>query len=181
MGGTLEEKNLGWSEHLQSEEGAFIPKLRQQLGALKLIADKLPQKSRLTLANGILLSKICYLIQIWGAAHKNKIKKVQTILNCAARFVTRSHKRISSKKLKKLCNWLNVTELIEQHSLVSMWKIVNLNIPTAIREHIAVNEENKLTTRPPRLKTVAKSFKHRTIKSWNNLPELIRMTKNIKT
>ena len=41
-----------------------------------------------SLANGLLITKICYLLPVWGAAPKTQLEKVQTIMNRVARFVT---------------------------------------------------------------------------------------------
>ena len=55
-----------------------------------------------------------------------------------------------------------------------MWNIVNRSIPRTIRDHITVNDNNTLFTRPARLKSFANNFKHRTLKTWNKLPTQIR-------
>ena len=63
-------RNLRWSEHLISGDKAVLPTIRKKIGALKLLSNKLPMKSRQTLANGFVLSNLNYAIQIWGAADK---------------------------------------------------------------------------------------------------------------
>ena len=59
-------QNLGWSEHIETGEKALLPRLRRQLGALKLLARELPKKSKLLLSNGLIISKINYMAQAWG-------------------------------------------------------------------------------------------------------------------
>ena len=97
LGGNIGQ-NLDWKSHLFTEEKALVPRLRKHLGALKLLSRELPQKSKLLLSNGLIVSKICYLIQVWGSTHKSDIRKVQTILNQTARFVTNSSKRTKHKQ-----------------------------------------------------------------------------------
>ena len=172
-------QNLGWLHHLETGKKALLPRLRKQLGAIKLLAKELPTKSKLLLSNGLIISKVCYMIQIWGAASNKLIRKVQVIVNQAARFITGANRRTRTNKLMESCKWLSVRELIDHQSLISMWIIVYLGIPAQIREHLAISDEHIITTRPARLKLVQRSFKHRTLKIWNNLPQEIRDTKKI--
>ena len=177
--GTNISRDLGWSGHLFSGDSALLPSIRKKLGALKLLSDRLPTKSRLALVNGLIVSRIIYAIQVWGATGKNNIRKVQSLLNAAARFVHKAERRTSTIKLMRLCGWLNVSELIEHHSMLTMWNIVNREIPQTISDHITINNMNTISTRPPRLKLTAAGFKHRTIKLWNSLPTHIRISDKI--
>ena len=180
LGGNISH-NLTWSDHLNNGHKAILPTIRSKLGALKSIANKLPFKSKLLLVNGYILSRFCYIIQVWGAATKNDKRKAQATLNAAARFVTKCGRRTSTTTLMKKCHWLTINELIEYHSNITMWNIIYRNIPQTISDHITINQDNIVTTRPARLKTVARSFKHRTTKSWNSLPSSIRNTDRLKT
>ena len=123
LGGNL-SNNLCWKEQLKSGEKSLLPRLRKQLGALNLLAKQLPYSSRLLLSNGLLLSKISYFIQIWGAAPRSQLQKVQTVLNAAARFVTGLNKQTSTRTLMTKC-WLaacrghghlSFTRLLLEHS-----------------------------------------------------------------
>ena len=42
--------------------------------------------ARNTLARGLVISKITYLISVWGGATRNYRRKAQTLLNSAARW-----------------------------------------------------------------------------------------------
>ena len=48
-------------------------------------------KTRKMIANGIVMSKIIYLIQLWGSAPKYLIYFLQKLQNKAARLVTRKN------------------------------------------------------------------------------------------
>ena len=109
LGGNV-SNNLTWTDHLTAGEGAILPKLRKQIGALSLLSNQLPEFSRLLLANGLLMSKVSYLIQVWGSAPKSQLKK---------------YKQLD-------------TDMI-------------------------------ITTVPPRLLTVANSYRWKTIGAWNQL------------
>ena len=69
------QRNLTWGAHLETGERALLPELRRKLGGLNHLSHHLPRKSRLILANGVIISRISYLIQIWGGCHEKYIKK----------------------------------------------------------------------------------------------------------
>ena len=163
-------RNLGWSAHLITGQKVLLPKLRKQLGAHKLISRELPCKSKLLLANGLIISKICYMIQAWGGEQDNLLRKMQTILNDTAQFVTGLNKCTRMSKLMKCCNWLNIHELIDYQSLITLWRTVYLNIPEQIAEHLAISEDKTISTKPARLLIVIRSSRHITVKVWNLLP-----------
>ena len=60
------EQNLAWNSHLLTGEKAVIPACRKQLGSLRYISHQIPRKSRLVLANGLIISRILYDIALWG-------------------------------------------------------------------------------------------------------------------
>ena len=81
-------RDLSWNHHLETGDKSVLPILRKQLGALYLLVKQLPKSSRQLLANGLFMSKLTYLVQLWGFAPKSVLKKVQVLMNKAARFVT---------------------------------------------------------------------------------------------
>ena len=81
-------KNLNWTAHLSTGEKPLISTVKSKIGALNSIKKELPMSARLTLANGIILSRIQYMIPVWGGIPRSKIKQIQTLLNMTARFVT---------------------------------------------------------------------------------------------
>ena len=173
LGGNV-SNNLTWTHHIESGDKAMIPQLRKQMGALNMLSKQIPQSSKLILSNGLIISRVCYLIQIWGSASKTQIKKVQRIVNAAARFVTGKNKRTSTSQLMIDCNWLHVHEQCTYQSLVSMWSTVHRQIPRQLFDQIQVDNQMYITTAPPRLLTVAHSYRWKTIAHWNQLEDDIR-------
>ena len=100
------QDNLSWQSHLSTGEKALLPITCQKLGALKHIGRYMPRTSRHILATGMILSRIQYLIQIWGGTERKYIKKVQMLLNATARFVTGKSRITSTRNLMTSCNWL---------------------------------------------------------------------------
>ena len=63
--------------------------LTTRLSALKIIGKVAPFKTRKMLADGIFMSKLIYLIPLWGGCEKYLIRSLQVIQNKAARVVTK--------------------------------------------------------------------------------------------
>ena len=167
-------RDLSWSDHLENGEKSILPILRRQIGALFLLVKQLPKTSRLMLTNGLFMSKLCYLLQIWGSASKNLLKKVQVTMNKAARFVTGWSKRTNTTILMKACNWLLIEELISYQSMISLWNILHKKVPIQIFEQLTLDNDFIVTTNAPRLLLTSNSFKYRSIGKWNQLDLNIR-------
>ena len=58
--------NLLWSSHLETGERALFPQVRKHLGMLRSKGRMIPLTSRNNIARGLLLSKINYLMILWG-------------------------------------------------------------------------------------------------------------------
>ena len=172
-------RDLNWSDHLENGEKSILPILRKQIGALSLLVKQLPKTSRLMLSNGLFMSKLCYLIQIWGSASNKLLKKVQVTMNRAARFVTGWGRRTNTIKLMRACNWLLVKEIITYQSLITLWSVIHRKIPIEITEQLNIDNEGIITTIAPRLILTSKSFKYRAIGSWNQLESNIRLEKSL--
>ena len=98
LGGNLQD-NLSLQAHLLTGDKAILPVIRQKLGALRYMGKNLPRASRLTLATGMIVSQINYIIQVWGGTERKYLKKVQVLLNDTARFVTGLPRRTSTAHL----------------------------------------------------------------------------------
>ena len=123
LGGFIHE-DLKWKEHIVDNENSLIKSLTTCLNALKKMSTCANFKMRLMVANGIFISKLIYLIPLWGGACGYLVKMLQVVQNQAARYVTRSSWFTPSNVLLKQCNWLSVAQLSAYHSLVTTHKIM---------------------------------------------------------
>ena len=74
LGATL-QNNLTWQAHLETAEKAIIPEARRKLGALYSLKKFLPQSSRLQLATSLIVSKLVYLVPLWGGGDPESHQK----------------------------------------------------------------------------------------------------------
>ena len=165
--------------HIETGEKHLLGELRKKLGAMKHLSKQFPTNCRKTLATGIILSKIIYMIQIWGGATAHYLNKIQTIMNNNSRFVLKLGRRTSTRKLMQEMGWLDVRELSLYHSLVIMCNITRRKIPYQIAEKMLINDDWTLQTHPARLLTTKNCFRVRTTEDWNKLDPEIRTTQSL--
>ena len=166
--------NLTWNSHLETGVKPLLPTLRKNLGLLKSLGKKLPPGSRNTLATGFLLSRINYLIGVWGGAPNSWIIKVQSIQNAAARWVSSSHRRTRISTLLELTGWMSVAEMTTLSTITQMWKIIHKNSPSNLAEKISVDPANrKIKTQDTRLQFTRQRYLYRASENWNKLPQYL--------
>ena len=191
LGLTLDQ-NMEWKKHLETGQEAMLSKLRRKLGGLKLVGKHLTKRSKLQLVNRIIMSKIGYMIEIWGDTkfQKNVMTKIQRLQNTAAKFVPGKGRRTPTKQLMEECNWMSIRQLAAYCSILSLWKVVNLGQPECLRSKILTVEDKEKRTRKlmgggleskdqPELEIVKRSWRWRAIILWNDLPRNLREEKDI--
>jgi hypothetical protein len=98
-------EDLKWKEHLLTNEHSVIRQLTSRVNGLCLISSRASFQTRLMVANGIVISQLCYLIQLLGGCEGYLLNSLQIILNRAARSVTGHNRFTSIRKLLTTCNW----------------------------------------------------------------------------
>ena len=178
-----------WNNHLRDNEKSLFKFLTSRINGLSKISYLASFKNRKMIANGIVMSLIVYLIQVYGGCSDYLIKFIQVLQNKAARKVTKLGWGTSTKVLLGQCGWLSVHQLVEYHSLVLMFKILQEKKPVYIHEKVSASFARK--TRLAKGGTIREtrmfekdpgitSFIPRTTKSWNRLPDKMRTMKKLK-
>ena len=107
--------------------------------ALRKVSYLSKFKDRKMIANGLVMSLIVHLIQLYGGCSDYLIKFIQTLQNKAARVVTRLGWRTPTRTLLLQCGWLSVRQLVEYHSLVLMFKILQDRKPIYIYSQVSTS------------------------------------------
>ena len=169
-------KDSTWSHHLELGEKPIVKSLRSILGILSHISKHMPIKSRLLLANGLFLSKLVYLLPMWGGLTNKDSKTLQILINKCARMVLGVSRRVRTRALMEGCGWLYFRELVQYHSLVQMYKIINLGVPVNLRNKLNILPNKTIEFPPARLKISRRSFRWRTSQDWNDLSDTLRFS-----
>ena len=162
LGGNL-NKYMSWKHHIEQGPKAVLPALRSQIGILTFLSKNIPRKSKQLLANGLVISKVLYLIAMWGGLSKSDCRKFQTLLNKCARMITGRPRKTRTCVLMTDCNWLYFVELVEFHSVLTMWKILRKNIPYHLSRSISLDDRNMAVLPAGRIQLVRSSFLWRTL------------------
>ena len=123
------QNNGSWEAHTTTGKKPLLPGLRKQIGMLSRLRYNTSQKVRLQLVNGLILSRLNYMICIWGNTSENTRSKAQVVLNSAARFVCGALKTTRISTLMTECNWMSIDELTTYFSLMCMWKTIWQKVP----------------------------------------------------
>ena len=87
----------------------MIKTLQTRYNALKIVCRVASFKQRKIIADGIFMSKLIYMIQVWVGCEKYLLKALQTTQNRAARAVTRLSWDTPVNIILNQCGWLSVT------------------------------------------------------------------------
>ena len=140
------------------------------------------------IADGIFMSKLVYLIPLWGGCEKFLLKSLQTIQNKAARTVTKLDIYTPTETLLKQCNWLSVNQLVVFHSLALVYKTMKHKSPKYLYEKLSGDFQYQYGTRFASQNRIGpryaaeyqlsnRSFQFRASEQWNNVPTDIRQAK----
>ena len=173
------QNDTSWKSHLQTGEKPLMSALRKRLGALKHLGTQVPKNGRKLLATGLIISKLIYMIPVWGGAPITYIRKLQRIVNNSARYILNGARRWKTDRLMEEVNWLRVDEMMEFHSLLTLWKILRKQTPKYLAQKFIIGDDWRISTSSPRLQITASAFRWRSREMWNRLPDDIRLLENI--
>ena len=172
--------------------------LNNRLNALKKVSKAASFKSRKMVANGIIISRLLYLIPLWSGCEGYLLNSLQIVQNKAARLVTKCGKRTPVKSLLNQCGWLSVAQLSVFHSLVLVFKVLETKSPQYLYDKLSgtqeeMHYETRYTREQQRNQTIKlgpdshaegelakRSFKYRASAKWNTLPLSIRQARNLR-
>ena len=181
--------NFSWNHHLRDYEYSLNQQLTSTINALRKISYSASFATRKMIANGIVLSRIIYVIQIWGGTHDYLLKMLQILQNKAARFVTNLDIFTSQAKLLQQCGWLSVKQLVDYHSLTLIFKCKKEQKPVFLFK--TLSQEFNYRTRAATTGSIvfnhaissdiAKSaFIARSTQLWNSLPPQIKQADSLQ-
>ena len=177
-----------WNEHLKDGELSLHRQITSRINALKKISHAAPFQTRKMIANGIIISRIIYVMQLWGGTSDYLINMLQVLQNKAARFVTKLGIYTSQKTLLLQCGWLSVRQLIQYHSLIMIFKVKLEQKPVFLQQHLS--QRFNYRTRFASTGSVVfnqknscdiskHSFLVRSTERWNSLPPHIKQAENL--
>ena len=183
-------EDLKWREHLLSNEQSAVRQLTSRINGLLKVCCRATPTTRLNVANGIFMSKLCYLVELWGGCESYLIKSLQVLQNRAARAVSKKSWFTSTRLLLADCKWLSVRQLVVYHSVLATHKLVTSGRPLYM--HMAMSTAHPLNTRQAaggqihlgenfgsKQGLVHDGFKYRAAKEYNQIPAFLRSIRSL--
>ena len=166
--------------------------LSSRINGLAMITSYADISTRLMVANGIVMSKVCYLIQLWGGCEEYLLKSLQVQLNKAARLVTRLPYYTSSRKLMQMCGWMTVKQLVKYHTIIMVHKTIMDKKPVYISSRFSTDHSYRTRqdssgcvrldqTFRSRNDLPLRSFRYRGAHDYNTIPVELRRAANMTT
>ena len=159
---------------MESGERALLPAIRKQLGHLHHIGKLIPNSCRINLANVLILSRMSYLMPLWGGAPEKYLSKAQTVMNATARWATGLPRRTRISTLLEVTGWLSVREQARVATAVQVWKLVHYGKPQRLQERMTVLDDLTIQVQDPRLMFSHNHFRWRATREWNNRPTVMK-------
>ena len=134
--GAQVHQDLRWVEHILDSDNSLVKALNLRLGALKKVSSIASFKTRKTIANGIFMSKLIYLMPLWSGCEDYLVNSLQVVQNKAARTVAKLNIFTPTKTLMKVCGWMSVRQLMAYHSLVLLHKTLRSKTPVYLHQKV---------------------------------------------
>ena len=133
---------MGFSEHIMDSQDSLIKTLNKRIGALKKIRRAASFKAKLNIANGIIMSKILYLLPLYGGCPDYLLKSIQTKQTEAMRQITGRRWVIPGKQFVSTsvllieCGWLSIRQLSFYTTVICVHKTLLNKVPKFLYEKI---------------------------------------------
>ena len=184
--GVLLDYDLSMSSQVSSLCKNMYFKLKQ-IGSVRQF---LTTSVTATLVTSLVLSKLDYCNSVLSGITGDKIKKLQTVQNNAARLVMKKKKRDHITPLLKDLHWLPVPQRIEYKNALMCYKCLNGLAPDYLSNLLEVYSPNRplrSSTDQTLFKTKTKKYKSYGERSfsyvgpqiWNKLPKNVRHADNL--
>ena len=173
-------QNLDWKAHFRDGKASLLNQLTSRINGLRKVSINASFKTKLQIANGVVISKLSYLITLWGGANQSLINALQVQQLAAARVVCGigSWKWSRGKLLAKV-GWLSVRQLIFYHTVLQAHKTRSTGMPQYLFSDL-YSEYSRMTRNASegRIRqqggASTATFKYRATKYYNSVPIEVR-------
>ena len=183
-------QDMKWASHILTGHDSLVKSLIRRTSALKKIQNIASFQTRKMIGTGIFMSKLIYLMPLWGGCEDYLVKALQVVQNKAARSITRLSIYTPTKMLLKTCQWISVRQLLVYHSLVMLQKTLKIKLPAYLDSRITLGGPFPYRTRHAANCTIRQipgnkkdlyrqGWCWRSIEVYNTLPDHIRLEEKL--
>ena len=195
--GVTVHQDLGFGTHLITGRASVISSLSTRIGALKHVSRIANFKTRLSVCSSLVLSKILYMLPLYGGAPEYMMAALQRKQAEAMRIVTRrkwsvcGRRLTSTAELLRQCGFLSVRQMAYFYSVAAVHKLLVHRAPEYLHQVVtgalASGVQHRYPTRtagartvaPARLAVANSSFRWRATTQYAALPEDLRTDESL--
>ncbi|CAH2090128.1 unnamed protein product [Euphydryas editha] len=187
--GLLIDNSLTWVPQVAE----VSRKVFATISSLKRWKNFLPFKTKLTLANSLLLPLLDYADIVYFDLSEQLLNKLERLQNICIRFIFGLRKFDHVSQHRKQLGWLPIRQRRNMHALSLLYSILyHPHTPPYLKErftflghdtecNLRSRSNNLLVTPLCRSKAYSNSFTTKVIKLWNSLPSDIRQAESLST
>ena len=185
--GIWPDQYVSWEKHID----AMAAKISQRLGVLRRVSPFISKYARVVLYNTIVLPIFDYCDIVWSNCTKSQLDKLQKLQNRAARIILFKENRTPIADMFHELNWKNLETRHRYHQAVLMYKVMNNQAPPYLKNMFtSVSNLHQYSTRQSMYnlhltcgKSVSsqRTFSFRGTKTWNNLPNELKISPTLAT
>ena len=179
-------QDMRWKEHLLDGKDALIKSLNKRQGAIKKLIKVASFKTLKSVADGIFMSKLTYLMPVWAGCEEYMVNSLQIVQNKVARTMTKQSRFTSTRKLMEDCQWLSTRQLMFYHSVLQLHKTLKNQAPVYLFQKATEGREYHYRTRQatggvlrqgPKagLDLSRRGWCCRSVEDYNKLPHSLRL------
>ena len=138
--GVQVHQDLGFATNIFYGRGSVVSSLSTRIGALKRVSKVASYKTRLSVYSSLVISRILYVLPLYGGAPNYMITALQHKMNEAMRIVTKRKwdvcgcRLISTTELLNQCGFLSVKQMIYFHSVAAVHKLLVHGAPLYLHQ-----------------------------------------------
>ena len=187
--GAQVSNDFKFDNHIRENKTSMLNILMSRINALRKISFISTFKTRKMIAEGIIISKIIYVITVYGSCSEYLLSCLQIVQNTAARCVTRLRWNTQVSVLLLQCGWLSVRQMVFFHTMVQVFKTRLERKPVYLYDKLSksfsyrtrlASENGIRETETIKSDLRKKGFVHRSTQQWNNLPLNLKNLETLK-
>ena len=177
--GVTFDQHMTFTNHVDS----VVQRCTGMLCGLSHSRHSLPQSTLLTLIQGLVVSRILYCLVVYGVCNGTQMKRVQKLLNFAARVLSGRRKFDHISDVLRRLDWLDAEHMYLYHGLNLLKRVISTSEPESIAGDLVTRGEvhqrdtrnaDHLVTPAIRSASGGRRFRHSICSAYNALPQAIR-------
>ena len=167
---------MKWAEHLLDGDSSLVKGLTTRLSALKKVGKIASFRNRKMIANGLIMSKLSYLIPLWAGCETYLMQALQRVQDKAARIAQFGWLSVHQLSVYQTC--ILVHKVLASRSPQYLFNMFTMDYNCNTRQ--AARMEIRQDRDTPELELTKDSFRWRATREYNRIPAEIRRISSLQ-